>query len=1128
MRFFLAVFLLVLTLANASAQTCNYLAYEGFSYNPNLPLHGLQGGTGWAAPWEVQVGNTNIPGYQTNSGSPMTYQDLQTLGNYETGSYQYLSAGRNFNLSSSGPFQPWLDGQGAIGQAGTTLWASILLRKTANNNETSAAYWHPNNINWCWNCSTARIGAGYFGEPSNDPNSGIRYWSLFLNNNVYRSSIPVSAGATAFLVLKIEFGASQTTVSLFVNPATLGNDIPAPDLVQSSSSPLVIRSLALYQGSNTNMGDADEIRMGASYPCVAPDADVAVNLPPNADFTFTPPSGTAPLSVAFDGSISNDPDGSVAAYSWNFGDGSPGASGPSVNHTFTATGILSVALTITDNLGLQHTITKNITVLNQFGTFTCQMRLNCEQLPTCTQSVGRFRVPSYNSNYTLTLRDGANSIVPPNSGNAALYENLAPGAYKFYVAGNNGCRDTFDLFMPRDSSTCPGWEPQACAMGMGVGIEGLAYWTPSRPFKDYFKSTGYWVTYNPAGGPWDSNDQQYIPLDANGYPTVIPFSTPNGNRAVRNVISAEGHIPTNTPLRLLYEGQGAIQMQGGLSVNGTGAGYIDFTINNTGNIWFHITQSQQGDHIRNIRIVAHSDLSTYETQPFRQSFLDNCSKFYSIRFMDWMGTNGSGQTQWSGRSKPGWFSQANNPNGGVAYEYIIQLANTINRDIWICVPHQADDNYITQMATMFRDQLNPGIQVYLEYSNEVWNWIFSQAHWVNANGPQNISYPRRYTERALHAFDIWHNVWGAQKTRVHRVLGTQMGYDWVSEEILAHADQNRYDYFSPSWYFGLDHSANGNPNLQSLGNSATATDVLSNSRNAWVAALPGWRTAYRTTFMYGKKIINYEGGQHFTDFSVPPYIQAMYDAQVHPGMYDLYNEVLDTMRRMKSEMPYAFIMTGPWQSVYGSWGHLFEEDDPAPWNDRPKFQVLIDQMNQCATSPLDVEWTNFSIQCIKGDLLFQWQTALEYQTTHFEAEGSADGQEWQTLSRLSAQGKGAYQYRFSNKKGLQYFRIRSVNEDGSFSFTPIRQSTCGIAGEITLQPNPAGSNSRLQVPAAWLERNLTARLENVQGRLIRQWNITADQSEIPLTELPQGLYFIRVFDSDNGLLLDAKTLAVQK
>ena len=1108
MRFLLPAFLLLLRLTNMSAQTCNYLAYESFTYTGGLPLHGLQGGTGWATPWEVQSANSNVPGYQTNAGSPMTYQDLQTLGNYETGSYQYLSAGRNFNLSSSGPFQPWLDGQGAIGQAGTTLWASILLRKTANNNETVAAYWHPNNINWCWNCSSARIGAGYFGEPSNDPNSGLRYWSLYLNNNVYRSNIPVSAGNTAFLVLKIEFGASQTTVSLFVNPATLGNDIPTPDLVQSSSAPLVIRSLALYQGSTTNMGDADEIRMGASYPCVAPDADVAVNLPPNADFTFTPPSGTAPLNVAFDGSISSDPDGSIAAYSWNFGDGSPAVSGAVVNHTFT--------------------ITKNVTVYNQWGTFTCQLRLTCEQLPTCTQSLGRFRVPNYNSNYTLNLRDASSATIAPNSSNAGLYENLVPGNYKFYVSGTNGCRDTFDLFMPRDSSTCAGWQPQACAMGMGVGIEGLAYWTSSRPFKDYYKTAGYWVTYNPAGGAWDSNDQQYIPLDANGYPSVVPFSTPNGDRAVRSVISADGHIPPATPLRLLYEGQGTIQMQGGLTINGTGTGYIDFTINNTGNIWFHITQSQQGDHIRNIRIVAHSDLSTYETQPFRQSFLDNCSKFYSIRFMDWMGTNGSEQVQWSGRSQPNWFSQANNPNGGVAYEYIIQLANTLNRDIWLCVPHQADDDYITQMATMFRNQLNPGIDVYLEYSNEVWNWIFSQAHWVNNNGPQNISYPRRYTERALHTFDLWHGVWGAQKTRVHRVLGTQMGYDWVSEEILAHADQDRYDYFSPSWYFGLDHSSNGNPNLQSLGNSASAQDVLTNSRNTWIASLPGWRSAYRNTFMYGKKVINYEGGQHFTNFTVPPYIQAMYDAQVHPDMYALYNEVIDTLRRMKSEMPYAFTMTGPWQSIYGSWGHLFDEDDQAPWSDRPKFQVLLDQMNQCATAPLSVEWEDFSVQCARGEIIFQWQTALEFKTDHFEVEGAADGQNWRTLGHAPAQGKGKYQYRFANKEGLQYFRIRALEQDGSASLTPIRQIDCAAGGQITLQPNPAGNGTTLKLPEQWIERQVTARMENAQGRLIRQWQLSADQTDIPLSDLPQGLYFIRVFDSTNGLLLDSKPLSVQR
>jgi len=103
--------------------------------------------------------------------------------------------------------------------------------------------------------------------------------------------------------------------------------------------------------------------------------------------------------------------------------------------------------------------------------------------------------------------------------------------------------------------------------------------------------------------------------------------------------------------------------------------------------------------------------------------------------------------------------------------------------------------------------------------------------------------------------------------------------------------------------------------------------------------------------LYGKKVINYEGGQHFTDFSIPPYIQSMYDAQVHPGMYALYTRMLDSLRVLGSELPMAFVLTGPWKSQYGSWGHIFDEDDPAPWNDRPKFQVLLDEIAKCTDDP---------------------------------------------------------------------------------------------------------------------------------------------------------------------------------
>ena len=73
--------------------------------------------------------------------------------------------------------------------------------------------------------------------------------------------------------------------------------------------------------------------------------------PPAASFTATPTSGSAPLSVAFNGSASSDPDGTIVAYDWDFGDGGS-ATGPNAVHTFAAAGAYIVTLTVEDDDGL--------------------------------------------------------------------------------------------------------------------------------------------------------------------------------------------------------------------------------------------------------------------------------------------------------------------------------------------------------------------------------------------------------------------------------------------------------------------------------------------------------------------------------------------------------------------------------------------------------------------------------------------------------------------------------------------------------------------------------------------------------------------------------------------------------
>ncbi len=76
----------------------------------------------------------------------------------------------------------------------------------------------------------------------------------------------------------------------------------------------------------------------------------AVNYPPAARFSATPVKGRIPLPVTLDASTSNDPNGDVLTYSWDFGDGSVGT-GKVATHTYATIGTFTAKLTVKDPAG---------------------------------------------------------------------------------------------------------------------------------------------------------------------------------------------------------------------------------------------------------------------------------------------------------------------------------------------------------------------------------------------------------------------------------------------------------------------------------------------------------------------------------------------------------------------------------------------------------------------------------------------------------------------------------------------------------------------------------------------------------------------------------------------------------
>ncbi|MGB2907518.1 MAG: PKD domain-containing protein [Candidatus Aminicenantaceae bacterium] len=89
----------------------------------------------------------------------------------------------------------------------------------------------------------------------------------------------------------------------------------------------------------------DDLRTGADSVVITAHTGA-----PQALFIATPNTGMRPLTVIFDASPSEDFDGEIEAYAWDFGDGT-GDSGILTQHVYENGGDYEVVLTVTDNEG---------------------------------------------------------------------------------------------------------------------------------------------------------------------------------------------------------------------------------------------------------------------------------------------------------------------------------------------------------------------------------------------------------------------------------------------------------------------------------------------------------------------------------------------------------------------------------------------------------------------------------------------------------------------------------------------------------------------------------------------------------------------------------------------------------
>ncbi|MFQ3671650.1 MAG: hypothetical protein SNJ84_09350, partial [Verrucomicrobiia bacterium] len=261
------------------------------------------------------------------------------------------------------------------------------------------------------------------------------------------------------------------------------------------------------------------------------------------------------------------------------------------------------------------------------------------------------------------------------------------------------------------------------------------------------------------------------PVDSNGWPTTdftVKIGAPLWNKITDAPFGTNGNHGT---YRVVFNGQAAIS---GASVtsqtydaaSNTTTAFINQTNPNDMSLTFSNTRRTSGSptntgvtNLRIMRPITAGSTTPHELhEVISRSFQQTMQPYGFIRAMDLTATNANPLVHWADRVRPGDPFQARSADGygwqgrGIAFEYLILMANQTGKDLWICAPPRASDDFLLKLARLFRygsDGVNPYSspqsnpvwpplaperKLYIEIGNEFWNFggPFAATHeWNN-------------------------------------------------------------------------------------------------------------------------------------------------------------------------------------------------------------------------------------------------------------------------------------------------------------------------------------------------------------------------------------------------------------
>jgi hypothetical protein len=164
--------------------------------------------------------------------------------------------------------------------------------------------------------------------------------------------------------------------------------------------------------------------------------------------------------------------------------------------------------------------------------------------------------------------------------------------------------------------------------------------------------------------------------------------------------------------------------------------------------------------------------------------------------------------------------------------------------------------------------------------------------------------------------------------------------------------------------------------------------------------------------------------------------------------------------------------------------------------------------------PLKIE--SFTALPKGSQVNLQWKVSEQINVASYEVLFSADGRTFTTtIATVAANTNSNATYdavHTTPVAGINYYRIKSIDKDGTISYSDIRKVTFGKGGTVSVYPNPVIDVVNISLTGNMVNKVATVSILSMDGKVLTQHRIanTGQTETINVSTLANGSYIVRL------------------